>query len=107
MITLFPFRAHRLVCMARKELREIAGATFRLCIHPNTARPQKVTYFDYSPTTKKVTSILPGWGSSGRDAKTLHRFRRLMSPADEKDVKLLMFMAQKMSRRKNRNARST
>ena len=45
-----------------------------------------------------------GWGSSGRDAKTLHRFRRLLSRANENDVKLLMSMAQKMSqKRKRRN----
>jgi transcriptional regulator with XRE-family HTH domain len=43
-----------------------------------------------------------GWGSSGRDARTLHRFRTLMSRADESDVKLLLYMAQKMSRKKRR-----
>jgi transcriptional regulator with XRE-family HTH domain len=42
------------------------------------------------------------WGSSGRDAKTLYRFRRLMSRANEDDVKLLLFMAQKMSRKRKR-----
>jgi transcriptional regulator with XRE-family HTH domain len=41
------------------------------------------------PTTDEAT----GWGSSGRDAKTLHRFRTLMSRADQSDVKLLLFMA--------------
>jgi transcriptional regulator with XRE-family HTH domain len=43
-----------------------------------------------------------GWGSSGRDARTLHRLRRLMSQADEGDRKLLLFMAQKMSQKKKR-----
>jgi transcriptional regulator with XRE-family HTH domain len=47
-----------------------------------------------------------GWGSSGRDARTLHRFRRLMSRADEGDVKLLLFMALKMSRRRKRGSRA-
>lgn len=46
-----------------------------------------------------------GWGSSGRDAQTLHRFRSLMSRMDQSDVKLLLFMAQKMSRRKQRGSR--
>ena len=52
------------------------------------------------------TKVAMGWGSSGRDAKTLHRLRRLMSQADEDDVKLLLFMAQKMSRRKKRGTRA-
>jgi transcriptional regulator with XRE-family HTH domain len=51
--------------------------------------------------------VVAGWGSSGRDAKTLQRFRRLMGQTDEGDVKLLLFMAQKMARRKKRNAQST
>jgi transcriptional regulator with XRE-family HTH domain len=42
-----------------------------------------------------------GWGSSGRDARILHRFRSLMSRMDPGNVKLLLFMAQKMSRKKN------
>ena len=51
----------------------------------------------------RIYGVTTGWSSSGRDAKTLHRFRRLMSRADESDVKLLLFMAQKMSRRKQRS----
>lgn len=47
------------------------------------------------------SGVLTGWGSSGREAKTLHRFRSLMSRADESDVKLLLFMALKMTQRKN------
>jgi transcriptional regulator with XRE-family HTH domain len=43
-----------------------------------------------------------GWGSSGRDARMLSRFRRLMSRTDKSDLKLLLFMAQKMSQRKMR-----
>ena len=46
------------------------------------------------------------WGSSGRDARTLHRFRSLLSQADESDVKLLLFMAQKMSRKRKRGTRT-
>jgi transcriptional regulator with XRE-family HTH domain len=43
-----------------------------------------------------------GWGSSGRDARTLDRFRRLMRRTHEYDLKLLLFMAQKMARKKKR-----
>jgi transcriptional regulator with XRE-family HTH domain len=42
------------------------------------------------------------WGSSRRDAKTLHRFRRLMSRMEQSDLKLLFFMAQKLSQKKKR-----
>jgi transcriptional regulator with XRE-family HTH domain len=38
------------------------------------------------------------WGGSGRDARWLYKFRRLLARADESDRKLLMFMAQKMTR---------
>jgi transcriptional regulator with XRE-family HTH domain len=37
-------------------------------------------------------------GSSGKNARTLDRFRRLLKQADESDRKLLLFMAQKMAR---------
>ena len=38
-----------------------------------------------------------GWGSSGRDARTLDKFRRLFGQTDEANVNLLLFMAPKMS----------
>jgi len=38
------------------------------------------------------------WGSSGRDARWLTKFRRLLRRTEESDRKLLMFMAQKMER---------
>jgi transcriptional regulator with XRE-family HTH domain len=41
-----------------------------------------------------------GWGGSGRDARTLGRFRRLLRRTSKADQKLLMFMAQKMSQKK-------
>jgi transcriptional regulator with XRE-family HTH domain len=46
------------------------------------------------------------WGSRGRNARMLSRFRRLMSRADKNDLKLLLFMAQKMSQRKKRGQKS-
>ena len=46
-----------------------------------------------------------GWGSSGRDARTLGRFRRLFQRTSEADQKLLLFVAQKMSQRRARSRR--
>jgi transcriptional regulator with XRE-family HTH domain len=45
------------------------------------------------PNAKEDT----GWGASGKDGKTLDRFRRLLSQANDKDLKLLMLTAQKMA----------
>jgi transcriptional regulator with XRE-family HTH domain len=53
-----------------------------------------------------ANGVATGWGSEGRDAKTLDKFRRLMRRADEGDVNLLLFMAQKMSQKKARPVRS-
>ncbi len=40
------------------------------------------------------------WGDTGKDARSLHKFRRFLIHMEENDRKLLMFIAQKMSRRK-------
>ena len=40
------------------------------------------------------------WGRSGKEARLLEKFRRLLSRTDEDDRKLLFFMAQKMVRGK-------
>jgi transcriptional regulator with XRE-family HTH domain len=40
------------------------------------------------------------WGSSGKEARLLEKFRRLLSRTNEGDRKLLLFMAQKMARGK-------
>lgn len=42
------------------------------------------------------------WGSSGRDARWLTKFRRLLSRTEESDRRLLMFMAQKTCRAEGR-----
>jgi transcriptional regulator with XRE-family HTH domain len=47
-----------------------------------------------------------GWGSSGRDARTLVRFRRLLRRTSKADQKLLLFVAQKMSQKKQRRGNS-
>jgi transcriptional regulator with XRE-family HTH domain len=46
------------------------------------------------------------WGSHGRDEKTLNRFRKLLQRASVADRNLLMFMASKMSQRKNQRGKS-
>ncbi len=38
------------------------------------------------------------WGDSGRDARTLAKFRQLLSKTDPGGQQLLLFMAQKMAR---------
>ena len=38
------------------------------------------------------------WGSSGKNGRTLDKFRKLLSRTDEKNQKLLLLMAQKMAR---------
>lgn len=40
------------------------------------------------------------WGASGKSARTLEKFRQLLSNANEGDRKLLLHIAQKMARRK-------
>jgi transcriptional regulator with XRE-family HTH domain len=49
---------------------------------------------------KRKTADDIAWGSSGRDARTLAKFRQLLGRADESDRRLLFFMAQKMARTK-------
>jgi transcriptional regulator with XRE-family HTH domain len=39
------------------------------------------------------------WGSTGKEARYLSKFRRLMGKTEESDRKLLLFMAQKMANR--------
>jgi transcriptional regulator with XRE-family HTH domain len=40
------------------------------------------------------------WGATGKEARLLEKFRRLLSRTTESDRKLLFFMAQKMTRGK-------
>jgi hypothetical protein len=41
------------------------------------------------------------WGSSGKNARVLAKFCRLLGRANESDRRLLFFMAQKMARAKS------
>ncbi|MGC1169054.1 MAG: helix-turn-helix transcriptional regulator [Candidatus Acidiferrales bacterium] len=71
--------------------------------------PMYQLFYDGEEPPKPSLPAAPadeGWGSSGRDANTLHRFRRLMSRIDPNDRKLLLLAAQKMARRKKRVPRA-
>jgi transcriptional regulator with XRE-family HTH domain len=48
--------------------------------------------------TRKADSKL--FGASGKDARMLEKFRRLLGQTDAKDHTILLLMAQKMARRK-------
>jgi len=46
---------------------------------------------------KRKTSDDVAWGSGGKDARLLAKFRRLLSKTNDEDQKILLFMAQKMA----------
>ncbi len=50
----------------------------------------------YPAKRKNGTRTPLVWGDSGKDARTLAKFRHLLSRADESDRRLLLFMAKKM-----------
>ena len=47
----------------------------------------------------RKTTIRTAWGSSGKDARVLYKFRKLLERIEADDRKLLLHMAQKMARR--------
>jgi transcriptional regulator with XRE-family HTH domain len=57
--------------------------------------PPKLPNF---PKRKTTGDIL--YGSTGKDVRWLNKFRRLLGRTEESDRKILMFMAQKMVKRK-------
>jgi transcriptional regulator with XRE-family HTH domain len=70
--------------------------------------PMYVLFYDgEKPPAPELPKIGGGnWGSSGRDARTLGRFRRLLRRTSKADLKLLLFVAQKMSQRKRPRSKS-
>ncbi|MGH9685379.1 MAG: helix-turn-helix domain-containing protein [Candidatus Acidiferrales bacterium] len=48
---------------------------------------------------KRKSSDEIAWGSTGKDARVLSRFRRLLGNIDDGDRRLLLYMAQKMAGR--------
>jgi hypothetical protein len=52
-----------------------------------------------APTAFKHKSSDDGlWGTSGKDARFLKQFRRLLGKASEQDRKLILYTLQKMAR---------
>lgn len=47
---------------------------------------------------KRKTADDIAWGNSGKDARLLGQFRRLLGKTDEKNQRILLYMAQKMAR---------
>jgi transcriptional regulator with XRE-family HTH domain len=56
--------------------------------------------------TKRTTGDGAAWGSSGKDERMLHQFRRLLSRIDEEDQQILLFLAQKMAGSRRRHRKS-
>lgn len=48
---------------------------------------------------KRKTADEIAWGSHGKEARFMGRFRRLLGRIDEEDRRLLLYMAQKMANR--------
>ena len=59
---------------------------------------------DEPPKLSALPKRRPGgaiiWGDTGKDARTLAKYRRLLGRADEEDRRLLLFMAKKMVKTK-------
>jgi transcriptional regulator with XRE-family HTH domain len=49
---------------------------------------------------KRKTPADIAWGSSGKDARVVEKFRQMLSRTTDNDLKLLLFMAQKMAGKK-------
>jgi transcriptional regulator with XRE-family HTH domain len=49
----------------------------------------------------KLKTYTSEWGNSGKDARMLGNFRRLMGRMDKSDLNLLSYTAQKMTRKKH------
>jgi len=54
---------------------------------------------DLSHLPKRKTAADVAWGSSGKDARVLSKFRRLLGRIEAEDRRLLLHMAQKMANR--------
>lgn len=56
------------------------------------------------PNLPKLKDDKTAWGGSGKDRRMLDRFRRVLSRTNEKDLKILLLMAQKMARARDARA---
>jgi len=57
---------------------------------------------DAKPPVLKIPESETGWGTTGKDAKTMDRFRRLLQRTSSADQRLLIFMASKMAQKASR-----
>lgn len=64
---------------------------------------EKPPELPHLPKTKTAEKI--AWGSTGKDARYLTRFRRLLAKTNDRDRKLLLSFARKVAARKPNNAR--
>ena len=60
-----------------------------------------------SSLSKQLSDDDGGWGGSGKDRRTLDRFRRLLSRIDQNDRDLLLSMAKKMVLPKKKRNKAT
>ena len=56
---------------------------------------------------KGKSSEVNAWGNSGKDARFLSKLRRLLSKTKEDDRKLVLYMTEKMTKRKGGRAASS
>jgi transcriptional regulator with XRE-family HTH domain len=63
--------------------------------------PMYALFYEAEPPAPRfLKSAATGWGSSRRDERMLHRFRRLMGRMNKGHQSLLIHMAQKMAQAK-------
>jgi transcriptional regulator with XRE-family HTH domain len=63
--------------------------------------PMYALFYEAEPPAPHVPKpSFTGWGSSRRDARMLHRFRKLMGQMNAGNQTLLLHMAQKMAQKK-------
>ena len=68
--------------------------------------PMYQLFYDGEKPPAKRSKISPGWGSTGHDARTLERLRRLLRRTSAENLKLLLFMGQKMAQNSGRRRKT-
>jgi transcriptional regulator with XRE-family HTH domain len=63
-------------------------------------------YDGEQPLAPRLPKTDGGWGCSGRDARTLARFRRLLNQTSKSDRNFLLLVAQKMSQKKHPHSKA-
>jgi hypothetical protein len=71
--------------------------------------PLYALFYDGEEPPKRVPKPKPlpgGWGSHGRDAQVLAKFREFLSRTNDADINFLLFIAEKMVQKKKAQERS-